>query len=81
MRSTTASAARSTQAVAPIRQLTQPGQLYTQIKEPYFFSYVRDQLIAKYGVQTVQSGGLRVYTTIDPAFQRPRRRRSPRRCT
>jgi penicillin-binding protein 1A len=47
-----------------------PGQLYTRIREPYFFGYVRDQLIAKYGVQTVQSGGLRVYTTIDPAFQR-----------
>jgi penicillin-binding protein 1A len=47
-----------------------PGRLYTKIREPYFFSFVRDQLIAKYGVQTVQSGGLRVYTTIDPAFQR-----------
>jgi penicillin-binding protein 1A len=47
-----------------------PGRLYTRIREPYFFSYVRDQLIAKYGVATVQSGGLRVYTTIDPAFQR-----------
>ena len=47
-----------------------PGRLYTEIREPYFFSYVRDQLIAKYGAQTVQSGGLRVYTTIDPAFQR-----------
>jgi penicillin-binding protein 1A len=50
-----------------------PGRLYTRIREPYFFSYVRDQLIAKYGVQTVQSGGLRVYTTIDPAFQRAAR--------
>ena len=47
-----------------------PGRLYTQIREPYFFSYVRDQLVAEYGVQTVQSGGLSVYTTIDPAFQR-----------
>ena len=47
-----------------------PGRLYTAIREPYFFSFVRDQLIAKYGVQTVQSGGLSVYTTIDPAFQR-----------
>src|SRR5262245_41680712 len=47
-----------------------PGRLYTTIREPYFFSYVRDQLIAEYGAQTVQSGGLRVYTTIDPAFQR-----------
>jgi penicillin-binding protein 1A len=47
-----------------------PGRLYSRIREPYFFSYVRDQLIATYGVQTVQSGGLRVYTTINPAFQR-----------
>jgi penicillin-binding protein 1A len=47
-----------------------PGRLYTKIREPYFFSFVRDQLIAKYGAQTVQSGGLRVYTTIDPGFQR-----------
>jgi penicillin-binding protein 1A len=50
-----------------------PGSLYTRIREPYFFSYVRDQLIEKYGVQTVQSGGLSVYTTIDPAFQRAAR--------
>jgi len=50
-----------------------PGRLYTTIREPYFFSYVRDQLIAKYGARTVQSGGLRVYTTIDPGFQRAAR--------
>jgi penicillin-binding protein 1A len=50
-----------------------PGRLYTRIREPYFFSYVRDKLIAEYGAQTVQSGGLRVYTTIDPAFQRAAR--------
>jgi penicillin-binding protein 1A len=47
-----------------------PGKLYTRIREPYFFSYVRDQLIAEYGVSTVQSGGLKVYTTIDPKLQR-----------
>jgi penicillin-binding protein 1A len=47
-----------------------PGRLYTTIRQPYFFSYVRDQLIAEYGAKTVQTGGLRVYTTIDPAFQR-----------
>ena len=28
-----------------------PGKLYTRIREPYFFSYVRDQLIAEYGVE------------------------------
>ncbi len=46
------------------------GRLYTQIREPYFFSFVRDQLINEYGASTVRSGGLRVYTTIDPRFQR-----------
>ena len=35
-----------------------PGRLYTQIREPYFFSYVRDELIAEYGANTVRSGGL-----------------------
>jgi penicillin-binding protein 1A len=47
-----------------------PGSLYTEIREPYFFSYVRDQLIQQYGANYVQTGGLRVYTTIDPRFQR-----------
>jgi penicillin-binding protein 1A len=46
-----------------------PGKLYTRIKEPYFFSYVRDQLIAEYGANTVRTGGLRVYTTINPRLQ------------
>jgi penicillin-binding protein 1A len=47
-----------------------PGKLYKEIREPYFFSYVRDELIAEYGAATVRSGGLRVYTTVDPRFQR-----------
>jgi penicillin-binding protein 1A len=46
-----------------------PGRLYTRIREPYFFSYVRDQLIAEYGANTVRTGGLKVYTTIDPRLQ------------
>ena len=46
------------------------GQLYTRIREPFFFSYVREQLIAKYGASTVRGGGLRVYTTINPRFQK-----------
>jgi penicillin-binding protein 1A len=46
------------------------GRLYKEIREPYFFSYVRDQLIAEYGAGTVRSGGLKVYTTVDPRFQR-----------
>jgi penicillin-binding protein 1A len=46
------------------------GELYTKIREPYFFGYVRDLLIKKYGVTEVRNGGLKVYTTIDPRFQR-----------
>ncbi len=47
-----------------------PGKLYTTIREPYFFGYVRDQLIEQYGANTVRSGGLQVYTTINPRYQR-----------
>ena len=31
---------------------------------------MRDELIKKYGAATVRSGGLKVYTTIDPRMQR-----------
>ena len=47
-----------------------PGKIYTRIREPYFFSYVRDELVKKYGTATVRSGGLKVYTTIDRRMQR-----------
>jgi penicillin-binding protein 1A len=47
-----------------------PGRLYEQIREPYFFGYVRDQLVKAYGAETVRSGGLEVYTTIEPRWQR-----------
>jgi penicillin-binding protein 1A len=57
------------QAVGQKNLLLRPGRLYTQIREPYFFSYVRDQLIAEYGANTVRSGGLRVDTTINPKLQ------------
>ena len=47
-----------------------PGRLYSEIREPYFFGYVRDRLIEAYGAETVRSGGLRVYTTIVPRWQK-----------
>jgi penicillin-binding protein 1A len=47
-----------------------PGRIYTRIKQPYFFSYVIDQLEQQYGANTVREGGLKVYTTIDPRLQR-----------
>jgi penicillin-binding protein 1A len=46
------------------------GQIYTRIKEPFFFSYVREQLIEQYGATLVRGGGLKVYTTINPRYQR-----------
>ncbi len=49
------------------------GKRYTRIREPYFFSYVEDQLQQEYGANTVRSGGLKVYTTINPALQRAAR--------
>ena len=45
------------------------GDLYTRIREPFFFDYVKQQLIDKFGVNTVRKGGLKVYTTIDPKLQ------------
>jgi penicillin-binding protein 1A len=47
-----------------------PGRLYQQIREPYFFGYVRDQLVKAYGAEKVRLGGLEVYTTIQPRWQR-----------
>ena len=46
------------------------GDLYIKIREPFFFDYVKQQLIDKFGVNTVRKGGLRVYTTIDPKLQK-----------
>ncbi len=48
----------------------EPGRIYTRIKQPYFFSYVIDELERQYGANTVREGGLQVYTTIDPRLQR-----------
>jgi penicillin-binding protein 1A len=46
-----------------------PGTLYKTIHEPYFFGYVEQQLVSHYGQRLVESGGLRVRTTIDPQLQ------------
>jgi penicillin-binding protein 1A len=45
------------------------GYRYTTIREPYFFDYVQQDLISRYGVATVRQGGLKVYTTIQPELQ------------
>lgn len=41
----------------------------TNIRAPHFVFYVRRLLEEKYGKDAVESGGLRVYTTIDPKYQ------------
>lgn len=57
-------------SVAQRKLRLKPGRLYTRIREPYFFSYVTQELEKQYGANTVRSGGLEVYTTIDPRLQR-----------
>jgi penicillin-binding protein 1A len=45
------------------------GYKYSTIREPYFFDYVQQELIKRYGVATVRQGGLKVHTTIEPHLQ------------
>jgi penicillin-binding protein 1A len=45
------------------------GTRYTTRREPYFFDYVQEQLIEKYGVGVVRRGGLKIHTTIKPELQ------------
>jgi penicillin-binding protein 1A len=45
------------------------GDYYSQRRESFFFQYVRQQLIDRYGKRSVEQGGLKVYTTIDLRMQ------------
>jgi penicillin-binding protein 1A len=46
-----------------------PGHKYQVIKDPFLFDLVQQELIEKYGINTVRNGGLKAYTSIDPALQ------------
>jgi penicillin-binding protein 1A len=46
------------------------GTFYRQRQEDFFFEYVHEQLVHRYGRRTVEQGGLKVYTTIDLHMQR-----------
>jgi penicillin-binding protein 1A len=46
-----------------------PSGSYFAHREPYFFDYVEDELLDRYGADAVRNGGLRVYTTIEPKLQ------------
>lgn len=42
---------------------------FREKRESFFFDYVTDELIQRYGVKKVRTGGLRIKTTIDLDFQ------------
>jgi penicillin-binding protein 1A len=46
------------------------GYHYSERREDFFFEYVRQRLLSRYGKRTVEEGGLKVYTTIDLRMQR-----------
>jgi penicillin-binding protein 1A len=49
------------------------GYFYSQRKEDFFFEYVHQQLVKRYGAAVVAQGGLKVHTTIDLNMQREAR--------
>ena len=57
----------------------QKSKYYTARRESYFFDYVKDQLIKRYGLNTVRQGGLKVYTTINLKLQKLARAAMARR--
>ncbi len=46
------------------------GDFYSQRREDFFFEYVHELLVHRYGAETVAQGGLKVYTTINLNMQR-----------
>jgi penicillin-binding protein 1A len=46
-----------------------PGDKYRKIHDEFLFNLVQEQLIDRYGINTVRNGGLKAYTTIDPQLQ------------
>ncbi len=51
-----------------------PSRYYTQRRESFFFDYVKQELIDRYGTSTVRRGGLVVKTTLDLRLQRAARK-------
>lgn len=59
---------RAEEAKASGLQLNPAEDLFAK-RDPFFFDYVQSELFKKYGYNTVRRGGLRVYTTVEPAMQ------------
>ncbi|MEZ5157158.1 MAG: transglycosylase domain-containing protein [Solirubrobacterales bacterium] len=47
----------------------QRGTKYETRSQPFFFDFVQNELIDKYGLKTVRQGGLKVFTTLNPTDQ------------
>jgi penicillin-binding protein 1A len=45
------------------------GHRYSKVNDPFLFNLVEQELIKRYGINTVRNGGLKAYTTIDPELQ------------
>jgi penicillin-binding protein 1A len=45
------------------------GNRYTKVNDPFLYNLVEQELIARYGINTVRNGGLKAYTTINPELQ------------
>lgn len=61
-------AAADAAAQAPLG--VHPSRYYTARREGFFFDYVKDLLIKRYGLDAVRLGGLQIHTTIDLKLQR-----------
>ena len=73
------STARAARAEAGGLQLDRSSG-YFEHRQPYFFDYVENKLIEKYGANLVRKGGLKVYTTIDPGSRKSAWKRCTRPC-
>ena len=49
------------------------SRYYTERREGYFFDFVKSELIKRYGVERVRTGGLRINTTVDLKLQKQAR--------
>src|SRR3954469_15181518 len=72
-RSTTRSSTRRPRSPARTQRMglgVKRNHYYTPRREGYFFDFVKQELIDRYGLDTVRRGGLRIDTTIDLRLQK-----------
>lgn len=65
----TAAQADSAKKENALAEVQPRSNAYAGIKAPHFVLYVIEQLEAKYGAATVEEGGLKIITTLDPTKQ------------